>query len=123
MAREVVLKSRLPAIAVEAHVRVNAAVGQAADVIAEKAKARVPVRTGLLRSRIHAAEVPDEPSPYVKEQPDEGWYVVGGDSDAWYGHFVELGTVHAPPHPFLVPAAEASKKELAALVSLSLKGL
>ena len=42
-------------------------------------------------------------------------YVVAGDKEAFYGHFVEYGHKRrgggwVPPHPFLIPAAEASRK-------------
>lgn len=78
---------------------------QAAQAIAAGAKSRAPVDSGDLRDSIHVEHV------------DEGVYaVVAGDSDVFYGHMVENGTVRTPAHPFLVPAAEAEKDNLDELV-------
>jgi HK97 gp10 family phage protein len=42
---------------------------------------------------------------------------------AWYYHFVEFGTSRQAPQPFLMPAVEAGKDELAATVQAALKTL
>jgi len=35
---------------------------------------------------------------------------VGITPDAFYGHFIEFGTVHAAAHPFMRPAADEGKE-------------
>lgn len=94
------LKSRIPEIAKALEPAIHEAVKEAADTIRDAAKERVPVRTGRLRRAIHTEEAP------------EGAYVIAGDSQAWYGHLVEHGTSHSPPHPFLVPAFEENRREI-----------
>lgn len=60
-----------------------------AEAVAEEARRLAPVRTGELRDGIHAAEAPD------------GADVV---SEAPHSVFVEYGTMHMSPQPFLRPA-------------------
>ncbi len=91
------LQSRLPEIAAELGPAVAEATAAGAELIAEDAKARVPVDSGRLQRAIHV-----EASP-------EGAYVVAGDREAFYGHIVEHGSVNAPAHPFLVPALEENR--------------
>lgn len=43
--------------------------------------------------------------------------------DAFYRMFVELGTVHAPPHPYLRPALEATKDFVVRRVAEWLRGV
>jgi HK97 gp10 family phage protein len=99
-----VLKSRLPQIAAEVLVRSEIAAEAAARLVEAKAKARVPVGGGEvhLRDRIHI-ENGDEPGEV---------YVVMGDREAFYGHIVEYGSVHAAPHPFAIPAAAEAVGEI-----------
>ena len=59
------------------------------------AQQTAPRRTGALAASIHAEAV---------DTPD-GWEVdTSWDRDAYYGRYIELGTISLPPHPFLVPA-------------------
>jgi len=117
-----VLRSRIPQIAIELDLRVEEALEQGAEDVAEAARARVhPHRlTGRLEDAIHVQE----------EQ--EGFYVVaGGDAeledyrvrDVFWGHMLEHGTSHSAPHPFLVPALEENRGEVVARVTAVLKGL
>jgi len=90
-------KSRIPQIAAELNLRTEALLAAAAAQIVEGAKERVPVGKNPphLRDAIHV------------ERGESGEYlVVAGDKGVFYGHIVEHGSVNAPPHPFLVPAAE-----------------
>lgn len=105
------LRSRLPEITAEMHARVEAAIEHAAHGIADEAKTRVPVASGKLRDAIHV------------DRQSDGVHVMGGDTDAWYGHLVEHGTARTSPRPFLVPAFEAQKEHLIAEVAAALKGL
>jgi HK97 gp10 family phage protein len=105
------LKSRLPEIALELNARALAGLEAGAELIAEGARQRVPVESGALRDSIHVDTTKGEVS------------VVAGDRTAFYGHMVEFGTTHSPAEPFLVPAAEAAKVEVAAAVTTALREL
>ena len=72
-----------------------------AEVVEKGAKSRVPIDSGDLRDAIHVEPVED------------GYAVVAGDSDVFYGHIVENGSVNVPPRPFLVPALEAERDNIA----------
>lgn len=105
------LKSRIPQIAASIQPRVEAAMRSGAEAIAESAKARVPVLSGELRDAIHV------------DAQDEGYYVVAGDDDAFYGHMIEFGTSRFPAEPFLIPAAEEQREPLENAVSAALRRL
>lgn len=95
------LRSRFPSIVRNLDNEVDPAILATAEAIAQGAKDRVPVETGALRDAIHVA------------RHGEGNYsVIAGDDDAFYGHIIEHGGVNTPPHPFLVPAAEAERDNI-----------
>lgn len=74
---------------------------EVADRVTERARDRVPKRTRALHNAIH------------KEPADGGgFYVLAGDDDVFYGHIVELGSVHTAAQPFLIPATEETKSEI-----------
>lgn len=106
------LRSRFPQIAAELKPRLDAALKETAEQIAEDAKSRVPVDTGKLRDAIH-----------VERDGLAEYRVVAGDDEAFYGHFVEWGGAHNAPHPFLVPAAEAARATLEQTARTVLRGL
>lgn len=89
----------------------STAVKEAAGVVAERAKHRVPVGAPdvHLRDAIH-----------VEREGPAGYYVVAGDNDAWYGHLVEHGTSHSAPRPFLVPSLEESRDDAVEFVRTAL---
>lgn len=90
----------------------DAVAREGAAMVESGAKERVSVRTGKLRDAIHI------------ERKAAGEYdVVAGDSEAFYGHIVEHGSVHTPPRPFLVPAGEEAKREIRARAATRLKAL
>ena len=64
------------------------ALNSVAYKISDKSKDLVPVKTGALRRSIHFENVGDKKE--LKMLP--------------YGLYVELGTVHTGPHPFIHPA-------------------
>ena len=104
-------QSRIPQITAELLPRLEAATGAGAELIAERAKQRVPVNTGALRDAIHV------------EPDDGGFAVIAGDTEAFYGHIIEHGGVRQPAHPFLIPAAEESREEVISLVAAALRSL
>ena len=66
------------------------AADDAASEAVETARSMVPVRTGALKASIAAEPLPDGAQILVS-QP--------------YAAAVELGSLHAPPQPYLLPAA------------------
>jgi HK97 gp10 family phage protein len=105
-------KSSLPKITAELAVRLDAATREAADLIAARAKDRVPVLTGRLRDAIHVE------AAGVGEHA-----VVAGSREIFYGNIVEHGGAHTPPRPFLIPAFEESRDEALKLGAAALRGL
>ncbi len=103
------LKSRIPEIIATLPPEVEQALRPGAEAIATEAKARVPVETGTLRDAIHVEKV------------DEGFSIVAGDNNAFYGHIVENGSVYTPAHPFLIPSAESQRMAVAAFVQAVLR--
>jgi len=111
------LRSRLPEIAARIDAEVEQAVQEAAALIVESAKARVPYETGRLQRSIHAE--PDRADPESVtvfaggKDPDTGEFI-------WYGHLVEHGHVQdgvtVAPHPFLIPALEENRAQAVALI-------
>ena len=73
-------------------------VAEAAQAVCAEAAARAPVETGRLRSSIHASA--------------EGLKAVVR-CDCPYGAAVELGTSRQSARPFMQPAAETERAELA----------
>lgn len=106
------LKSRFPEIEAELKPKVDLAVREAAHLIAESAKGRVPVATGRLRASIH-----------VDRQGPLHYSVIAGDADVFYGHMVEHGTTNTPARPFMVPAVEEHRTTAVALVGKALRSL
>jgi len=104
-------RSRIPQITAQLAVEMRAAEVAAADLIAERAKARVPVATGRLRDAIHV------------EHDDGGAAVIAGDTEAFYGHIIEHGGARQAAHPFLHPAVEESREEIVALAAALLRSL
>lgn len=78
-----------------------------AEVVAKRARETVHVITGALRDSIHA------------EESDEGALaqVVAGGGTVDYAGYEEFGTIYRPAHPYLRPAADASKEEIAHVMS------
>lgn len=69
---------------------------------------------GRLRGSIHAQK------PVISGRAAEAWVLAGGD-EAPYARFQEYGTVHNRAHPFLRPAAEESREDVAAIVTAAVK--
>jgi HK97 gp10 family phage protein len=109
------LKSRIPQIIAGMDPGVNAAIKAGAEVISERAKTLAPDAPPQGEGLVEAI--------HVEDAGDGGQYVVAGDSEHFYGHFLEFGTVKAPAQPFLIPAAEASVTEIEGLVNAALRTL
>ena len=91
---------------------VQAAIENAAEKIAEDARAKVPKVTGRLHDSIKVIPY-NEPGSYgfrivADAQADP---VRGRSEGAPYAHLVEYGSVHnEPPTPFMVPALEENER-------------
>lgn len=108
------LKSRIPQITAELHAKVDLALKAGAESVAAQAKLRAPDAPPEGEGLVEAIHV---------EEELEGFYVVAGDEDVYYGHFVENGTVNHPPRPFLVPSLESQQAIILAGVNRVLRGL
>lgn len=110
----VVYKSRFDTIVRKLPDTVDDGVEQGAQVIAKSAQARVNVLERRLQPDIHVEKV------------GRGEYAVvagAGSHEAFWGHFLEFGTVHSRPFPFLIPAVEASEGVVEHLVAGALRDL
>jgi HK97 gp10 family phage protein len=114
------LKSRFPEIIAELRPKVGAAVKQAAEVVAEDASARAPDAPPYAQGLVESIRV---------EREDVAEYAVNAGGGAeFYAGFVEFGHAkrgggEVPPHPFMVPAAEANRDTAAYLVTAALRSL
>lgn len=109
------LKSRIPAIVAELPARMEGVTSEGADLVAERARVRVPDAPPYGEGLVTAIHV-ERRGPARHE-------VVAGDNDHWYGHLVEHGTTHSAPHPFLVPSLEESRADVLKLGQAALVGL
>ena len=103
-------RSRIPQITKSLPIQLDAGAEAAAHLIEAQAKSRAPVRTGALRDAIH-----------VEHEGVGEYSVVAGNTEVFYGHIVEHGGVHSPPHPFMVPALESVRSEAVAAVAAFLR--
>ena len=105
-------RSRIPQITAKMIPVLEAAVTEAAQLVEDRAKQRVPVNTGRLRDAIH-----------IEHTGLGEVTVVAGDTEAFYGHIVEHGGRYTPARPFLLPAGEESRDDAVKLVALALRSL
>jgi len=84
------------------------ALHDAGEIVAERARSLVPVRSGNLRDSIAVA---DEGQSGVLSQGGVEVFV-GPQADGFYGHFVEFGTVNMAAEPFMRPAFDATRDEV-----------
>lgn len=95
----------------------RAATGAAASVIKKAATSKVPRDTGNLAKNVIAKRIPPGESGLTSQhivtvrqgkltEKQKG----SGLQDAFYGRFVEFGTVNMPAQPFLRPAFDENKE-------------
>jgi HK97 gp10 family phage protein len=110
------LKSRLPTIARSLDPAVNNGLEAGAHLISRAAKQRAPDAPPLGKGLVEAIHV---------EAADEGdgYYVVAGNDDVFYGHMVENGTVHGAPRPFLIPALAANADQAVGMVRAAIRSV
>ena len=73
-----------------------------AKVVARKAKALVPVKTGALQNSIRVRRTGERFRG--RKIPGGSAAVFAGGTGARHANLIELGTVRAPAYPFLAPA-------------------
>ena len=84
---------------------------KAGELVAERARAKVPVRTGKLKDTIRVRRLKGDPKQDVRVYA--GNRIKGG---AFYAHMVERGTKKMAAHPFLRPALNQSRNEIKNIV-------
>lgn len=87
---------------------------EGARIIRDDAKKRVRKKTGTLRKAIRAKAFRNS------HKTTPGAFAAVDRKKAPHGHLVEFGTVNAPPHPYMRPAAVATKGQVTTVVK---KGL
>jgi HK97 gp10 family phage protein len=92
------LTSRIPKITREMEPNVADALRHGAETVAAAAAAGAPRGGGIH----HIAD-----DIHVVRDGHLEYLVRAGREDTFYGHILEHGSVHAAPHPFLVPALKA----------------
>ena len=93
-------KSRIPEINAGMAVKLDAALKAGAERIAQEAKNRVPVSSGKLRDAIHT------------EKAEDGYEVIAGSDEVFYGHIVEHGGAYVGARPFMIPALEELREQI-----------
>ena len=78
--------------------------GVASQVTKEMRK-RAPKDEGVLRKAIKAKRRRGSRDEIVSEVRIE--HGRGARNDAWHWHFIEFGTLHHPPAPFIIPTVES----------------
>jgi len=91
--------------------RLDEAIFRGAQLVHDTAVTIVPVRYGRLKNSIRI----EKKGPFRYAVKAGGTTVLGKYVD--YAHFMEFGTRKVRPRPFLVPAAEARRKEVEKLVA------
>lgn len=98
----------------------RSATAAGARVIANEAKARVPVDKGTVKKNIRTANL--KPTQPGLQETAVGVRVKGKTADsAFHWRFLEFGTAKMSPKPFLRPAFEAKKEEAANKIKDQLK--
>lgn len=100
------LRDNLKKLEREVRLGLTEAARAGAEIVLRDAVARAPRLTGeLARSiQIHIVQKTGNPNIAVAQ--------VGPSKEAFYGRFVEKGTRHSRPEPFLKPALEANRARI-----------
>jgi HK97 gp10 family phage protein len=84
---------------------------RAGELVADKARQNVPVKSGKLKASIRVTRLKGDPKQNIRVYA--GSRQKGG---AFYAHMVEYGTVKMPAKPFLRPALNSSKSEIKSIM-------
>lgn len=92
----------------------NEALREAGTYLAEEMKKEAPVRTGELRDSIKCSNVKTKQGQkYIEVGPDE--------TTNWRAKFIEFGTIHIKPNPFMSRAYEKNKNRVQEIIAQKLK--
>jgi HK97 gp10 family phage protein len=95
----------------------NKVLREAAKPVAEAMRANVNVSN---KDHVHIRD--DIKISGVRTKEDTKYIDVGpGKDTAWRAKFLEFGTSHAPPYPFIEPAIRETKEEVKRILRESLK--
>ena len=84
---------------------------RAGEIVAARARQKVPVQSGKLRDSIRVTRLKDDPKLNIRVYA--GSRQKGG---AFYAHMVEYGTVKMAAKPFLRPALNEAKGQIKGIV-------
>ena len=84
---------------------------KAGELVADRARQKVPVLSGKLRDSIRVTRLKGDPKQNIRVYA--GSRQKGG---AFYAHMVEYGTVKMPAKPFLRPALNECKGRIRGIV-------
>jgi HK97 gp10 family phage protein len=82
---------------------------RAGHLVAESARAMVPVRTGKLKSTIRVVRLKGDPKQNIRVYAGSRKKDSSGDLGAYYAHMIENGTIKSPARPFLRPALNKNR--------------
>lgn len=95
----------------------NKALKNAAEPVLQDAKSNVPIRTGKLKEGLKIGKIKNKDGvKYILVGVDRG-----GNSEIFYGKFIEFGTSKRAAHPFLQPAYEKNKNSIKEIIAETLK--
>lgn len=129
------LTSRIPLIIASLDDTMLEGILEVADRIAEGARQRVadapPYGEGLIEAihvetgadLVKSSEIGFGAVQEAEDLAGNAVAVVAGDSEHFYGHFLENGTSRTPPRPFLIPAYEAERDSLEAVIGEKLEDI
>ena len=89
---------------------------RAGNVVADRAKQLAPVDTGRLRDSIGVSTIaPKEMSFSIRH--DDVRVFIGPAADVWYAPYVEFGTWKHEGHPFMRPAMDQTRDDVARVIA------
>ena len=110
------LKRKFAALPKAAQIAIRAAMEKQAEAIVDMAKRLVPVATGKLRDSIGWTwgKAPKGTMTIATVESTGGEMtltIYAGNSEAFYGRWVEFGTVNTPAQPYFYVSYRANRKK------------
>jgi len=93
---------------------------EAAKKIRDDARVYAPLETGNLRENIRALKTPKKITRMLFGTEAVS-YTVGVTKLAWYGVFLEYGTKHMSPDPFIYPAVVKNYDNIISILKKNIK--
>lgn len=93
---------------------------KAGELVAARARNKVPVNTGKLKSTIRVTRLKGDPKlnirVYAGDRVKGGSRNKGAERGAFYAHMVEFGTAKMAARPFLRPALNEVKGQIKGII-------